>query len=73
VSPPEFGEILARAARQTLGTIDRARREVELLSKLEIGQVSIGSGPWMADSIVAPALARLDTPRKAKSRPRKRR
>lgn len=59
VSPTEFGEILARAARQTLGTIDQARREVELLSNLESGQVVIGSDPWMADSIVAPALARL--------------
>lgn len=55
----EFGEILARTARQTLGTIDQARREVELLSNLDSGQVVIGSDPWMADSIVAPALARL--------------
>lgn len=59
VTPTEFGEILARAARQTLGTIAHARREVELLSNLESGQVVIGSDPWMADSIVAPALARL--------------
>jgi DNA-binding transcriptional LysR family regulator len=59
VSATEFGEILARTARQALGTIDQARREVELLSNLDSGQVVIGSDPWMADSIVAPALARL--------------
>jgi DNA-binding transcriptional LysR family regulator len=59
VSATEFGEILARAARQTLATIDQARREVELLNNLDSGLVVIGSDPWMADSIVAPALARL--------------
>ena len=59
VSATEFGEILARTARQTLSTIDQARREVELLSNLDSGQVVIGSDPWMADDIVAPALARL--------------
>jgi len=59
VSATEFGEILARAARQTLSTIDQARREVELLNNLDSGLVVIGSDPWMADSIVAPALARL--------------
>ncbi len=59
VSATEFGEILARTARQTLTTIDQARREVELLSNLDSGQVVIGSDPWMADDIVAPALARL--------------
>lgn len=59
VTATEFGEILARTARQTMGTIDQARREVELLSSLGSGQVVIGSDPWMADDIVAPALARL--------------
>ena len=59
VAPTEFGEILARAARRTLTEIDQARREVALLSNLESGQVVIGSDPWMADGLVAPALARL--------------
>lgn len=59
VSATEFGEILARVARQTTSTLDEARREVELLRNLGSGQVVIGSDPWMADSIVAPALARL--------------
>jgi DNA-binding transcriptional LysR family regulator len=59
VNATEFGEILARVARQTITTIDQARREVELLRNLDSGQVVVGSDPWMADSIVAPALTRL--------------
>ena len=59
VTATEFGEILARVARQTVTTIDHARREIELLRNLDSGQVVIGSDPWMADSLVAPALARL--------------
>lgn len=59
VTPTEFGEILARVARQATATLDEARREVELLRNLASGQVVIGSDPWMADRVVAPALARL--------------
>jgi DNA-binding transcriptional LysR family regulator len=59
VNATEFGEILARVARQATSTIDEARREIDLLRNLASGQVVIGSDPWMADSIVAPALARL--------------
>ncbi|MFT4767064.1 MAG: DNA-binding transcriptional LysR family regulator [Glaciecola sp.] len=59
VHATEFGEIIARTARTTLGNIDQARREVDLLSNLNSGRVVIGSDPWMADRIVAPALARL--------------
>lgn len=59
IVPTEFGEIVARVARRTTSTLDEARREIELLRNLESGQVVVGSDPWMADSIVAPALARL--------------
>mgnify|MGYP003642067000 FL=1 len=59
VVPTEFGDVLARVARETTSTLDQARREVELLRNLASGQVVIGSDPWMADRVVAPALARL--------------
>ncbi|MEM1153538.1 MAG: LysR family transcriptional regulator [Pseudomonadota bacterium] len=59
VSATEYGQLLARTAQQTLGGLEQVRREVKLLSTLDSGQVVIGSDPWMADSIVAPALARL--------------
>lgn len=59
IVPTEFGEIVARVALQTTTTLDQARREIELLGNRESGLVVIGSDPWMADSIVAPALVRM--------------
>jgi DNA-binding transcriptional LysR family regulator len=59
VTATEFGEIVARVARQTTATLDESRREIELLRNLGSGQVVIGSDPWVADTIVAPALGRL--------------
>ncbi len=59
VRPTEYGEVVARVARSTTMALDQARREIELLHNLESGKVIIGSDPWMADIIVAPALARL--------------
>jgi len=59
VKPTEFGELVARVARETTTTLDQGRREIELLRNLESGKVIIGSDPWMADIIIAPALVRL--------------
>lgn len=59
VRPTEYGEVVARVARSTTMALDQARREIELLRNLDSGKVIIGSDPWMADIIVAPALARL--------------
>jgi DNA-binding transcriptional LysR family regulator len=59
VVPTEFGAIVARVAGQTTATLDQARREIELLRNLGSGLVVIGSDPWVADSVVAPSLARL--------------
>lgn len=59
VTPTEFGEVVARLARDTTTTLDQGRREIELLRNLEAGKVIIGSDPWMADILVAPAIARL--------------
>lgn len=59
VRPTEYGEVIARVARSTTMALDQARREIELLRNLDSGKVIIGSDPWMADIIVAPALARL--------------
>lgn len=59
VVPTEFGAVVARLARETTTTLDQGRREIELLRNLEAGKVIIGSDPWMADIIVAPALSRL--------------
>lgn len=59
VRPTEYGDVIARVARSTTVALDQARREIELLRNLDSGKVIIGSDPWMADIIVAPALARL--------------
>lgn len=59
VRPTEYGEVVARVARETTTALDQARREIELLRNLDSGKVIVGSDPWMADIIVAPALARL--------------
>jgi len=59
VTPTEYGEVVARVARETVRALDQARREIELLRNLDSGKVVVGSDPWMADIIVAPALARL--------------
>ena len=59
VTPTEYGEVVLRVARQSTMALDEAKREIELLRNLDSGKVVIGSDPWMADIIVAPALSRL--------------
>lgn len=59
VTPTEYGDVVIRIARQTTATLDEARREIQLLRNLDTGKVVIGSDPWMADIIVAPALSRM--------------
>ena len=55
----EFGELVARMAREASLTLEQGRREIALLRNLESGKVIVGTDPWMADIIVAPALSRL--------------
>ncbi|TDU31448.1 DNA-binding transcriptional LysR family regulator [Panacagrimonas perspica] len=59
VTPTEYGDVVLRVARESTAALDEARREIELLRNLDSGKVIIGSDPWMADIIVAPALSRL--------------
>ncbi len=59
VRPTEYGEVVVRLARETSSTLEQGRREIELLRSLDSGKVIIGSDPWMADIIVAPALSKL--------------
>lgn len=59
VRTTEYGEIISRVARDTTVALMQARREIELVRNLDSGKVVIGSDPWMAEIIVAPALARL--------------
>lgn len=59
VTPTEYGDVVLRVALQSTEALDEARREIELLRNLDSGKVIVGSDPWMADIIVAPALSRL--------------
>lgn len=59
VTPTEYGDVVVRVARESTAALDEARREIELLRNLDSGKVIVGSDPWMADIIVAPALSRL--------------
>lgn len=59
VTPTEYGDVVLRVARESTAALDEARREIELLRNLDSGKVIVGSDPWMADIIVAPALSRL--------------
>ncbi|WP_439639445.1 LysR family transcriptional regulator [Nevskia sp.] len=59
VQPTEYGEVVVRLARETGSTLAEGRREIELLRNLDSGKVIVGSDPWMADIIVAPALSKL--------------
>lgn len=59
VLPTEYGEVVVRVARDSTIALDQARREIELLRNLDSGKVIVGTDPWMADIIVAPALSRM--------------
>jgi DNA-binding transcriptional LysR family regulator len=59
VVPTPFGEIVIRGARQILAELDRVRREVDLLKGFESGMLMVGCDPYVAKSVMAPALSNL--------------
>lgn len=46
-------------AREALARMVDLEREVQLLQEAELGELRIGCGPTMADSLIGPAVARL--------------
>jgi DNA-binding transcriptional LysR family regulator len=56
-----FGKLLLEQARKALLQFDDLQHEAELLRNLAIGELTIGAGPLMAESIVGPAAGRLLT------------
>jgi DNA-binding transcriptional LysR family regulator len=59
VAPTPFGEIVIKGARQILAELDRVKREVELLKGFESGMLMVGCDPYVAKSVMAPALSNL--------------
>ena len=59
VVPTPFGEIVIKGARQILAELDRMKREVDLLKGFESGMLMVGCDPYVAKSVMAPALSNL--------------
>lgn len=55
----DFGRLLLEQARKTLLHFDDLQHEADLFRNLTIGELTIGAGPLMAESIVGPAVGRL--------------
>lgn len=59
VVPTPFGEIVIKGARQILAELDQMKREVDLLKGFESGMLIVGCDPYVAKSVMAPALSNL--------------
>lgn len=55
----DFGRLLLDQARKTLLNFDDLQHEANLFRNLITGELTIGAGPLMAESIVGPAVGRL--------------
>lgn len=55
----DFGRLLLAQARKTLIHFDDLQHEANLFRNLAIGELTVGAGPLMAESIVGPAVGRL--------------
>ncbi len=59
VSLTTYGDIVNHNATMILESITNARREIRLLQNLETGHLMVGVDPYLASSLIAPALAEL--------------
>jgi DNA-binding transcriptional LysR family regulator len=59
VRPTGVGQVVIERARVVLSGVTELRREVDLLAGREIGELTVGVGPAMAESFVTLAIARL--------------
>ena len=59
VVPTPFGEIVIERARKILADLDQMKREVDLLKGFESGMLMVGCDPYVAKSVMAPALSNL--------------
>lgn len=54
-----YGEAVLEVAQVTIKRLTHLRRELALIRKLAVGRVIIGCDPHFAESLLAPAIARL--------------
>jgi DNA-binding transcriptional LysR family regulator len=59
VTPTAFGRVLLERGDIVLKRAVDLRREIELLAGLDTGSLAVGAGPYMAESSVATAVARM--------------
>lgn len=59
VRPTAFGRIVLERGEGVLQGEAELRRELQLLAGMEIGLLTVGAGPYMAESTVAMAIARV--------------
>ena len=59
VTPTAFGRVVLERGEAVLQREADLRRELQLLAGMEIGLLTVGAGPYMAESTVATAIARV--------------
>ena len=59
VALTSFGEVVCETARQTLDALRNVEREISLLKNLESGHLKVYADSYLANSLLAPALASL--------------
>ena len=59
VAPTPHGEIIINRVRGLVGAFEASKRDIRLLANLEVGELRIGTGPYVATRALPKALARL--------------
>ena len=59
VAPTGYGEVAIASAEAALEALEQAERGIHLLQNLETGHLVIGVDPYLASSVLAPALSAL--------------
>lgn len=59
VTPTAFGRVLLERGDVVLRREADVRREIQLLAGLELGSLKVGAGPYVAETSVAVAIARV--------------
>ncbi len=59
VLPTPHGEIIIERVRKLIGAFEASKRDIRLLADLEIGELRIGTGPYVATRALPTALAKL--------------
>jgi DNA-binding transcriptional LysR family regulator len=59
VAPTGYGEVAIASAEAALEALEQAERGIHLLQNLETGHLVIGVDPYLASSVLAPALSSL--------------